>query len=654
MKLLKPAIAILFVLLALGFYLVWPAPDARIALANRAIGISVGMVTTEQSPYTPGQEVVSNRTQNSKTTYLEPNRYAYDGSTQAVHYRGPGGNWTDIDNIITPGTLPNIYQMVQADYQVYVTQLTFNQGQILRYQVSSDSVAMQPMNLDYTNNLSQIQQIASPQAINPVVTNPPVNLLPNSPIGHAGLIKWTGAYGSGVELQWQAQPTRLAKLLIVNSRSNLPNASAFIINGGNPMLRLSLIFTPSANLNIYVDGTLWDRSTTRTTFSSIEFRNGLGQTQFGFTPLMYWDSSGLPAQQSGATLRRAGQNLYISIAIPYSYVQSAVYPLYIDATLDVQVGASTSDASWFEGNSVFTNSATSVYVAGYIDATYQRANSLARFTGLSAANGATINAGTYLSFYSDLARSAGTPDTSISAIDSDNAAAPTTYAGAEGATRTTSTAAWSPIGAWSSGVWYNSPDVNGPLQELSNSSYLASGVAVMMLDDTGGGATGEYRRAASYDGNTTGAPKLHVDYTLSTAITNTPSTWAIGVIIESTTYWASGSAPTFPLDDGECTYTVTNTGGVSINITVKATNFTGGTTWTLGTPASNVIRMKAGVSGDANEGAMVTLTTSDQAFISSLAASGTKKWELKIDSPTSWTDESNQKNGTDELTATAA
>lgn len=128
-----------------------------------------------------------------------------------------------------------------------------------------------------------------------------------------------------------------------------------------------------------------------------------------------------------------------------------------------------------------------------------------------------------------------------------------------------------------------------------------------------------------------------VDYTpLSEAdISNTPASKDFGVVASSTPYWSNGSAPTFPLDDSECYFTVTNNGD-PCSITITATNFTGGVGWTLGTPAENVARLKAGKSGDSSEGDMVTLTTSPQSFISGLVT--TKKWEIKMEMPTSFTD----------------
>jgi len=121
-------------------------------------------------------------------------------------------------------------------------------------------------------------------------------------------------------------------------------------------------------------------------------------------------------------------------------------------------------------------------------------------------------------------------------------------------------------------------------------------------------------------------------------ISNAPAIWEVGTVATSTDYWSSGSEPEWPLDDGECHFTVTNNGD-ACSMTIKATNFTGGVGWTLaGSPGEDIVTMKAGKSGDANEGAFITLTTGEQSFISGLAGSGTKKWELMIESATNYTD----------------
>ncbi|MBA7565729.1 hypothetical protein ES708_07414 [subsurface metagenome] len=142
--------------------------------------------------------------------------------------------------------------------------------------------------------------------------------------------------------------------------------------------------------------------------------------------------------------------------------------------------------------------------------------------------------------------------------------------------------------------------------------------------------------------------------TSAPSISNDPNNWAIGTVSASTDYWSSDSAPTFPLEDGECHFTVTNDGSPAINISIKATDFSGGDGWTLvaSSPGSGEVVLKVGKSGDATEGDMITLTNSGQSFISNLTASATKKWELKLETGT-FTD-GGLKTSIVTLTATAA
>lgn len=139
-----------------------------------------------------------------------------------------------------------------------------------------------------------------------------------------------------------------------------------------------------------------------------------------------------------------------------------------------------------------------------------------------------------------------------------------------------------------------------------------------------------------------GEPVVVLVYSAAVAdIANIPASKAFGVVAINTSYWSKGAPPVWPLDDGECFFTVTNNsgGGQAVNIAIKATNFTGGVGWTLaGAPAGDQVTMKAGKSGDANEGAMVTLTTGNQAFIAALADTASKKWEIKLESSTSHSD----------------
>jgi len=123
------------------------------------------------------------------------------------------------------------------------------------------------------------------------------------------------------------------------------------------------------------------------------------------------------------------------------------------------------------------------------------------------------------------------------------------------------------------------------------------------------------------------------------ALTNSEGSWALGTIAESSHFWwtATGAAPAEPFVAGDMKSIITNTGSVNVNITVTGFDFTGVVGWALGpTVGSNIVVMKAGKTGDANEAAMVTLTTGAQGFITALphTSGNTIKWCMKLSTGT--------------------
>ena len=139
----------------------------------------------------------------------------------------------------------------------------------------------------------------------------------------------------------------------------------------------------------------------------------------------------------------------------------------------------------------------------------------------------------------------------------------------------------------------------------------------------------------------------------SVSLSNAPTSKNFGLVDENSSYWSNTTAPTWPLDDAECYFTLTNNGSVSIDISIKATNFSGGVGWTLvtGVPGQNEARLTVWEDGD-GEGDGIYLTTTDAAFISNLAASISQEWELRLETGT-FTDGAG-KSSTVTLTATSA
>jgi hypothetical protein len=159
---------------------------------------------------------------------------------------------------------------------------------------------------------------------------------------------------------------------------------------------------------------------------------------------------------------------------------------------------------------------------------------------------------------------------------------------------------------------------------------------------------------ASYESGRDDLIAFGPEETITEDIVNIPPSKDFGSVSENNSYWSNGSAPTFPLDDGECYFMVTNNSDCPLDISIKATDFSGGVGWTLtgGAPGVNSVRMKAGRSGDVAESSMVSLNTGDQPFISNLGASGSQMWEIKLETGT-FTD-SIEKTSTITLTATFA
>jgi hypothetical protein len=134
-------------------------------------------------------------------------------------------------------------------------------------------------------------------------------------------------------------------------------------------------------------------------------------------------------------------------------------------------------------------------------------------------------------------------------------------------------------------------------------------------------------------------------------LTNSPSSIDFGVIQPNTKYYAYGSAPSNPVTDGQCTFTITNSQANIIKVNIQATNFTGGGGWTLGAPDGTHARLIAYTSGS-NPASGVTLTTSPQTFVASLASSSTIKWDFSWETATSF-DDGTQKSSTITLTGVA-
>src|SRR3989304_6067406 len=458
----------------------------------------------------PGATVVARLRNSIKHQHPTiPSKFMLDLGIGPMHY-GPAED-QEINSSWQPGTAPWNFQMVQAGYNALAL-ANFSSGQIVKYVHPStgESIAFQPQQLQYTNDLDQIQAIANPQSVNAVVQDEDV-------------LFWQGAFGPGMDIRWQTQTARLDKRLVVDQASRWPTPTAQIIAGGNPVARLLFIFQVSNGIDIFVNGVLWNRAVNNpvNTQGYIEFRHSTtGEVLWTFNLPR---SNGAPVEDQDPDdligtfrLRRTGPNLFVEHRIPIGWLQSSDYPIEIDTTIDEQVGASSDDA--FQATS---DAVTILESLPLVDAVTEHSGT--RWTTVPVPVGATIDVaqfGIYIvsvggdepqhQVRGELAANPGTFTTDSNNID--------------GRTRTTATVQWnSPnLGAPANQLWEWAATVAGAgnganlptiREESVDKGGWASNNAIVLIYEQHTTDSARDLNRNSYDDNPALAAKLHIEYT---------------------------------------------------------------------------------------------------------------------------------------------
>jgi hypothetical protein len=236
-----------------------------------------------------------------------------------MHYQ-VGEAWEEIDCRWLPDTVPWDYQMVYAEYQARVLQ-RLDAGQILRLEKAGHYLTFQPMALNFTNDLHQIQQISMPETVDGVVSNSG-----ETELCQQGRIDWADGYGAGLDFAYIPSTHFFRKLLTIANLAALGTPAQYILDGGNPAVSLSFIF--ESDLDLYVDGELWDRNERVETAERIEFRDGETVHWWWGVPRAR-DADG-EDQPGTIELKKQGNSLYVSVRVPWAWLETAVYPVVVD------------------------------------------------------------------------------------------------------------------------------------------------------------------------------------------------------------------------------------------------------------------------------------------------------------------------------------
>lgn len=417
----------------------------------------------------------------------------------SIHDKGGNVIDTDWGNIVDGQWR---YRVETDDIRVSVAP-DFSLGQIAEWRdiATNENVDLQPQQLQWLGSNNSIAPIQDPAAVTPTIDGEN--------------IQWTGAYGTGIDFEFISQPERLKKLLTVDTLARLGTPPPTM---PDPHLRFMFILRKSNGLTAFLDGNEWTEApnSTVTTASEIEFRLSNGTPLFAFERAAVWDSSprnpNNPIPAVVMAVRRSGNSRFVEIRVPYSWLEQATFPVYIDPTINAQVGADNRDGYDYNSGILewFTNFSGDWYMGAF--GTDEEHGGMQ--WALSIPNGATITSAD-ISVYVVYDDASGSRNMTVQAQAADNAGA---FANSNGNRVSDRSAYTSASHTFSLGdvpgtsQWWVCTEVIDELQEVVNRAGWVSGnyFMVAFIAPTSG-STHEVG-CGDYGGTSSLAAKLDVVY----------------------------------------------------------------------------------------------------------------------------------------------
>jgi hypothetical protein len=420
----------------------------------------------------------------------EPRRYSLDTHIGPIHY-GPMED-KEIDTAWQASAQGFWdYEVVENNFHCFVRD-SVPVGYRYLDVATGEDVELEVDAVEWVNELDQRENITNFSQVTPNIND--------------DSITWP-SIAAGWDVTVQAQTARLAKKINIDTLANLGSPTI----GGTIDFSMSFRFQKTGNLDIYVDGALWDENTDETTSDNIEFRLGT-ESVFWFKRPWAADADGEQFNGSMA-VRKTGANLFVEVRIPWTWLQAATFPVEIDPSVDEQVGAGADDAHEQQNSTQFSSS------AGYLQLRSNTADANSynvgmRFQGVLVPKDATIGSGTYWEGYYNLTTN-DDADFDIWCEAVDDAVDFATNADVTSRTKTSASAGpytASDIAAGGN-TWYGSAiDASAPIQEVINRSGWESGRDLCIIGK-GSNRTTTSSYLQAYDGDPGTAPKLHIEWT---------------------------------------------------------------------------------------------------------------------------------------------
>ena len=414
------------------------------------------------------------------------NRFILDSHVGPIHYGVSDDQEIDTawvadttDGFTHAMTANNFITRVRADQ--------FDAGDIFRFEKDGEWLRFDPQSINWIDENTSRQQIAIKQNVVGAFND--------------DIVSFSEAYGPGRHFRYQNQTSRLQKLITIDAATDLP---AVTLQGNDIWFEAEFSLSLSSGVNFWIDGVEWARANAVRvqTANQIEIRDTATGTNvlWWLEEARAWDSADSETVGQLEVRRQGGpSSLFITVRISKTWIDAATFPIYIDPTIDDQVGTGNDNATEIETGAVFRNP-NNLGLNGADDwAAF-------RFDSVAVANGATITSA-YQSHYIAIANDDYNGEVNVE--DADNSTAIGVGAN-DISNRTFETAVSNVAADVGSPIWYDTPDQSSALENVVARGGWSSGNALLFVHkQTGAGNI----TITGYKTDSTKAAKLHIEYT---------------------------------------------------------------------------------------------------------------------------------------------
>jgi hypothetical protein len=354
----------------------------------------------------------------------------------------------------------------------------------------------------------------------------------------------------------------------------------------------------------------------------------------------FWASDLRPQSSQAAItrLRKVGSDLWLDVLVPYKWIQTAVYPIYIDPDTGVKYATSVStqsvspedDVDWTGATVANLNSDNNVYATCSLD--YPNKSYRLKCTNFAfAITGPAVIDGIYVEIRRKADVANQHRDYRVQLLDASG-----TLVGSNKKSTT----------------YYTTSEVTATYGSSAD-TWTASPTEAMVEDADFGVCFSA--SCDGLDGATSSVEfiRMTIYYTVTPTITNSQAAWSIGSVgVNDVRYFSVNN-----LQDDDYSM-VTNTGGCAVNVAIQGLAIEGGAyDWTLASSAGDQAYSLYANTGNGSSTYNIEVKTSSYSDLcSALPVSGTYLWSMKFTAPTAFNtnEDGEQKTTTVTLVASAA